>query len=200
MNAKPSKPGPMQVAAYLLGSMDGAGRLLIEQYAAANVQFLAELEAKRAAMIATAQQERLSPPSRLKTSLFTRLEIQDDPVGRDFPPYIHSKTQVADFMPWIGEALKQLAASTEDFDCIPVGASADTITCLAKMSTSIPEEVHTVEIERVMLIEGHCDFVVGHEIHHFGPGDRYQIPLHVPHSAHNTSPKPCIFIVQRSIA
>jgi mannose-6-phosphate isomerase-like protein (cupin superfamily) len=200
MKEMPPKPDDAQVRAYLLGGLDAEGRQWVEMYAAANVKFKQALEAKRAAMEAATKAASVAPPASLKARLFAQPEIQDDPVGRAAPPYIHSRSQIRDFMPWIADALTQLAASTADFDCIPIASSEDTVTLLAKMCSSIPEETHTLEVERVMLVEGYCDFIIGDQTHHFGPGDRYQIPLHVPHSAHITTPQPCIFIVQRSQA
>jgi mannose-6-phosphate isomerase-like protein (cupin superfamily) len=200
MKKLPSKPDDAQVAAYLWGALPAQEALDVERYAATDAEFAAQLDSLRANMNQASLQAAVDPPAAVKRRLFDSEALLDDGVGRDFPPYIHSQVQVADFMPWIADALAKLAESTEDFECIPVGASSDTYTFLAKMCTTIPEEVHTVEIERVMLVDGQCDFIVGDVVHSFSPGDRYQIPLHVPHSAHNTSSKPCIFIVQRTTA
>lgn len=159
-----------------------------------------QLAAMRASMAQAIQNAAVKPSAKSKADLFARLEITDDPVGRDFPPYIHSKVELADFMPWIAEAMTTISQSQADFDCIHVASSTDTHTFLARMCSSIPSEVHAVEVERVLLVDGCCDFVIADEVHHFGPGDRYQIPLHKPHHAYVTSDKPCIFIVQRTMA
>jgi mannose-6-phosphate isomerase-like protein (cupin superfamily) len=199
MKQLPSKPTQQQIQAYLLGDLSPAEALQIEQYASLDPAFASLLEQQRQSIAGKVTRGATPPPPTAKDRLFQRAEILDDGVGRDFPPYLHSKSTLEDFSPWISAAMAQLAASTEDFECIPVGASQDTVTCLAKMCSSIPEEVHTTEVERVLVVEGHCNFKVGDQIFSFGPGDRYTLPLHTPHSAYTTTDQPCIFIVQRTM-
>lgn len=185
--------------AYLLGELSGTAAREMEQYAVAHPAFAASLEDLRVALTADLQTIKRQPPTSAKSKLFGRPEILDDAVGREFPPYINAHSKIDDFMPWMSEAMVTLADNTADFECLPIGASEDTFSFLAKMCSSIPEEVHCTELERVMLVQGACDFIVGGEVHHFGPGDQYNIPLYTPHSAHVTGDEPCIFIVQRTV-
>ena len=199
MKHLPLKPDEDQVSAYLLGVLSAAEELLVEHYAATDSEFAVTLSRLRTSMETSARNSRVAPPASAKSKLLDRFEIVADPVGHLFPPYINAHTTLEDFKPWLTEAMAILAHDTADFECFPIGASEDTFTFLAKMCSSIPEEVHVGELERVMLVEGFCDFVVGGRVHHFGPGDHYRIPLYTPHSAYVTTPNPCFFIVQRTM-
>lgn len=199
MKHLPSKPDDAQIAAYLLGNLSAPETHDVERYAATDPQFKEHLEMIRSAMATDLPATETEPSPSVKSKLFARTEITEDRVGTDFPPYIHAQSKVEDFRPWMAQAMAQLEGSHADFDCLPIGASDDTFTFLARMCSSIPEEVHVDELERVMVVEGFCDFVVGGTVHHCGPGDMYRIPLYTPHSAHVTTADPCYFIVQRTM-
>jgi len=199
MKHLPSKPDDAQIAAYLLGTLPAPEALAVERYAATDPQFKEHLEMMRSAMATRVAPLEAEPSPAVKSKLFARTEITDDRVGTDFPPYIHARSTVEEFRPWMAQAMAELASSNADFECLPIGASEDTFTFLAKMCSTIPEEVHVDELERVMVVEGYCDFVVGGAVHHFGPGDMYRIPLYTPHSARVTTADPCYFLVQRTV-
>ncbi len=199
MKPQISKPDDAQIAAYLLGTLPAPEALDVERYAATDLHFKSHLEMMRSAMANHVGPVEAEPSPAVKSKLFARTEITDDRVGADFPPYIHALSTIEEFRPWMAAAKATLANSREDFECLPIGASEDTFTFLAKMCSTIPEEVHVNELERVMVVEGFCDFVVGGAVHHFGPGDMYRIPLFTPHSARVTTPDPCYFLVQRTM-
>jgi mannose-6-phosphate isomerase-like protein (cupin superfamily) len=199
MKHLPRKPDEDEVSAYLLGSTSRADELLVERYAATDAEFADTLDRVRTTMETSVSNSKVTPPASAKSKLFERPEIVSDPVGKAFPPYINAYSTIEEFRPWFVEAMVTMAQNATDFEILPIGASEDTFTFLAKMCSSIPEEVHVTELERLLLVEGFCDFVVGDNVHHFGPGDHYSIPIYTPHSAYVTSPNPCFFIVQRTV-
>ena len=63
-----------------------------------------------------------------------------------------------------------------------------------------PEEIHTNEFERFLIVEGSCDIQIGETVHQLQAGDFLSIPLFENHFVTVTSSIPCKVILQRVAA
>jgi hypothetical protein len=127
-----------------------------------------------------------------------RIQALEAADGNPAPPIVNSQSKAADYAPWIGQRLDALRARSEEFVCVPLAKTEDTETYLVKITVGIPQEVHTTEIERILILEGTCEFLVGDELTAYGPGSQLRIPLHKVHEGWITSPEPCYVVLQRT--
>lgn len=186
------------MAAYVLGGLGPEEAAEVERHAAQDAAFAQALAELRDVLDLQAELGGVQPSARAKERLMASEAVQNDRVGIDFPPYLHKGSRVEDYAQWMQPTLARYAESKEDFECTLIGSSKDTQTFLVRMCTGVPEETHVHELERVMVVEGHCYFFIGGVTFPSGPGSMYAIPLHTPHSAVVTTAQPCIFLVQRT--
>jgi mannose-6-phosphate isomerase-like protein (cupin superfamily) len=138
------------------------------------------------------------PPMKALENVLQRVNAIEAARATDEPPFLNAASRAEDYVRWTQPAWEEVLASAEDLYCRRIGKSDDTTTYLVKMCSGIPAETHTDEIERIMILQGECEFVIGEQRLAVGPGDQFAIPLYLPHSAVLTGSEPCMFIVQRT--
>ena len=81
-----------------------------------------------------------------------------------------------------------------------IGYAPEVTTAIVWIKEMAPEETHTDEYEKFLIIEGTCDIVIEHKVHQLKAGDYFSIPLHANHHVVVTSEIPCKAILQRVAA
>lgn len=182
---------------YVLGALSDEEALAVEAAAAIDDELAEQLDDFRYVMEQSARSAAVAPKPKARDLLFATIDGLAD-LDRSRIPLINSRSRAEDYAHWTEPHLAGMRASDEDFICIPLGSDDRATTFLAKMCSSIPTESHTDEIERILVLEGDCEFQIGDEVRALGAGSAFTIPLHLPHSGWVTTPAPCYFIVQRS--
>jgi mannose-6-phosphate isomerase-like protein (cupin superfamily) len=186
------------VELYVLGSLPADEALEMEARAMNDPALLAEIDALRATVEQWAVQDGRKPAARVFEGLMGRVSEIEAGRGADEPPFLNAGSKAEDYVRWTAGLRDEVMAVPEDLYCRKIGKSEDTVTFLVKMSSSIPVETHTDEIERFLILEGNCEFQVGPKRYVLGPGDQFTIPLHVQHTGWLTGADPCLFICQRT--
>lgn len=194
--------GPLEemLTMYVLGGLSAEESMAIEARSVQDPEFHKLLEAHRNSLEHAVRKVSVRPRSAVFGQLMQRVDAIEQARPTDAPPLIHSQSKPAEFAPWIDALLPEMRASQDDFQCMPIGSTEDTQTFLVKVGTGIPQEVHTTEVERILILEGECEFLVGGERKACRAGSQVTIPLHLPHEGWVTSTNPCYFIVQRSVS
>jgi mannose-6-phosphate isomerase-like protein (cupin superfamily) len=165
---------------YVLGSLPPEEARNIEAASMKDPVLRAEIDALRTTMEKWATLDAKRPPVKARDQLLQRVAEIEASRTTDEPPFLNAASRMEDYVRW------------------SIGKSEDTTTYLVKMCSGIPPETHTDEIERIMILQGECEFVVGEERLAVGPGDQFAIPLYLTHSATLTGTTPCLFLVQRT--
>lgn len=116
------------------------------------------------------------------------------------PPILHAGSSRSDYAEWLELPQMVAPATYEDPYFIPIGQTAQALTAIVWMRNGSPEETHTDCIEKFLILEGTCEIQLPDSVQKLQPGDKYSIPLHVPHTVVVTSSFPCKIIVQRVAA
>lgn len=185
---------------YVVGGLSAEENTAIEARAAQDAEFLKLVEAHRSSLENDVMKLSERPRGAVFGQLMKRIEAIEETRPSNEPPFIHSNSLPSEFAPWLETHWPRMRASQEDFKCMPIGSTEDTKTFLVKVGTGIPEEVHSTEIERILILEGECEFLIGDERKTCKAGTQVTIPLHKPHQGWVTSTNPCYFIVQRSVS
>ncbi|MES2557255.1 MAG: cupin domain-containing protein [Bacteroidota bacterium] len=116
------------------------------------------------------------------------------------PPILNENSTIEDFQLWID---REDMVAPEDFEEVhaKIIASTPEMTCaMVWIKNMAPEEVHTNEYEKFLILEGSCTIVVGAEENKLVAGDYFAIPLFEDHKVIVTSEEPCVVILQRIAA
>ena len=137
-------------------------------------------------------------PMMLATIDYTeRMENGEKPTN---PPALHALSKISDFEPWLNRDDMQ---EPDEYDAMHgkiIGASEEKTTLIVWLRYGAPDETHTEEYEKFLIVEGSCDITIGEKVHHLKAGDFLSIPLHINHRVEVTSDKPCKIILERAAA
>ena len=183
---------------YVLGGLSADECVAIEARSVQDPEFHQLLELHRHNLEDAVTKVSARPRAAVFGQLMQRIDAIEQARPTQEPRLIHSQSKPAEFAPWVEGLLPDMRASKDDFKCLPIGRTEDTHTFLVKVGTGIPQEVHTTEVERILILEGECEFLIGGERKACHIGSQVTIPLHLPHEGWVTSTNPCYFIVQRS--
>jgi len=116
------------------------------------------------------------------------------------PPELHQGSRISDYNEWIMRPDMELPADFNDFYAKIISATPERTTAIAWLRYGAPEEVHSRELEKLLILEGSCNVIMDDTVHAFNPGNVIEIPLHVPHTIIVTSSLPCKVILERKAA
>lgn len=115
-------------------------------------------------------------------------------------PILNENSNPSDFDQWITREDFVVSQEIEDLHVKLICANPGVTCAMVWIKTMAPEEVHTNEYERFLILEGKCTIRVGNEYNELGPGDYFQIPLYIDHEVIVTSKELCKVILQRVAA
>jgi mannose-6-phosphate isomerase-like protein (cupin superfamily) len=117
------------------------------------------------------------------------------------PVELHPGSRISDYAAWLNrQDLAELPSGFDDLHARLIGYTEKMVTAIVWMRSMAPQETHTDEYEKFLILEGSCDVSIGTDIHSLVPGDYISIPLHVSHHIKVTSLQPCKVILQRVAA
>jgi len=188
---------------YVLGETTDDETKKVEEMAANHKLVQDEIEHISEALFTYAQTCAVAPNPSIKAFLMAtidyteRLENGEEP---GFPEIIHEQSKPSDYNAWV---LREDMVLPHDFDGLHariIGYTPEVTTAIVWIKEMAPEEVHTNEYEKFLVLEGSCDITIGDGVHHLWPGDSLSIPLHQTHFVSVTSQIPCKVILQRIAA
>lgn len=191
------------VQLYILGYASDDECREFESLMAVHPEIAAAFNEQQEALAEAVDEIRVAPHPNLKPLVLatfdyiSRLEAGEEPA---FPPVLNEHSTVEDFQRWIDR--KDMVAP-EDFEEVhaKIIAATPEMTCaMVWIKSMAPEEIHTDEYEKFLILEGTCTIVVGTKENKLVAGDYFAIPLYEEHRVIVTSEEPCVVILQRIAA
>ncbi len=119
---------------------------------------------------------------------------------QSFPPMLHEGSQISDYFEWLSRPDMQVSSESENVYARVIGYTPKVTTAIIWIENMAPEEVHTVELEKFLIVEGTCEITIEKDVYKLAPGDFFQIPLFKSHTVRVTSNIACKAILQRVAA
>lgn len=188
---------------YVLGNSTRQETDLVEQMAATFNEVRAEINSIGEACEFYAWAHAIAPgpivrPFVMATVDFTeRLKNGEE---SSFPPELQEGSDVNDYSEWLDRKDMVLPVTFKDLHAKILSYTPKSLTAIVWIKDRSPEEVHDIEYEKFLIVEGTCNITVEDDVYSFVPGDYFCIPLHKNHQVIVTSPIPCKVILQRIAA
>ncbi|MBK8634430.1 MAG: cupin domain-containing protein [Saprospiraceae bacterium] len=116
------------------------------------------------------------------------------------PPTLNPQSKITDFSQWLERADMQ---EPEEYDSMYgriINSDEVQTTMIIWLKEGAPDETHTDEFEKFLIVEGSCDITIGEDVHSLKSGNFLSIPLFVNHNVVVTSEVSCKIILQRTAA
>lgn len=188
---------------YLHGSLDEKEQILVTQALAKYPELKQELKEIEFALLKHAENYAVKPHGVVKPMLlatFDYLERLKNGEAPSFPPLLNEHSTLADYSQWLDRKDMARPQDMEAMYARLIAHESDKVTAIVWLRFGAPDEIHTNEHEKFLIVEGTCTITIGAEEHHLKPGDYLSIPLHVNHHVTVTSSIPCKIILQRIAA
>ncbi len=162
-----------------------------------------ELEKSEEELLNFTSKNEVAPHPSLQPLVFAtfdyikRMESGEIPVQA---PILNKNSNIQEFQEWINRVDFVAPEEFEEIHAKIICATPEITCAMVWIKNMAPEEVHTDESERFLILDGTCTIRVGEEFHQLVPGDFFQIPLHLDHEVIVTSKIPCKVILQRIAA
>ena len=188
---------------YVAGNTTLQENALVERMMDGYVEVRQEVNAISEACEIYALSLSLAPSATAKTFLMStidyteRLKHGETP---SFPPELQEGSLVTDYSEWLSRQDMTAPDGLSGSYAKIIGYTEKVLTAIVWISDKSKEEVHDIEHERFLIVEGTCDITVEEDRYPLGPGDYFAIPLHKNHQVIVTSACPCKVILQRVAA
>jgi mannose-6-phosphate isomerase-like protein (cupin superfamily) len=186
---------------YVLGDTNADETSQVELMATEYAEVRDEINAISDALEAYATMYPIAPDPIIKPFLAAtvdyaeRLKSGEQPIA---PPILHPDAQIHDYAEWLNRADMKLPAHFTDVHAKIIGYTPEAITAIVWIKEMSPQEVHDVQHEKFLIVEGTCTITIeDHGAHQLVPGSVLSIPLHKNHTIVVTSDIPCKVILQR---
>ena len=190
-----------KLEAFVLGTLPADERFAVLRASNGFAEVREEISRLEEALERSVQSPGATPGPLLKANILDRLKgdawHQDTPGD---PPIVHAGSSRSDYAEWLDRPEMVAPATFEDPFYIPIGQTAEAITLVVWLRNGAPAETHTDCVEKFLVLEGSCEIQLPNATHKLQVGDKYSIPLHIPHTVVITSSMPCKLIVQRVAA
>ncbi len=184
-------------------SLEENERLIVEQALLLYPELKLELEDTELALLNHAQYHAIKPHGALKPMLLATLDYLERLKKGEVhtsPPMLHQHSVISDYAEWLERDDMKRPADMESIYARLIAHETDKVTAIVWLRFGAPDEVHTKEHEKFLIVEGTCIITIGGKVHMMKAGDFLSIPLHVNHHVTVTSPIPCKIILQRITA
>lgn len=191
------------VQLYILGYASDDECREFESLMRIHPEIAAEFESHQKALAEVADEHPIAPHPNLKPlvlATFDYISRLENGEEQSFPPVLNEHSTIEDFQLWIE---RDDMVAPEDFDEVHakiITATPEMTCAMVWIKNMAPEEVHTDEYEKFLILEGSCTIVVGTEENKLVAGDYFAIPLYEDHKVIVTSEEPCVVILQRIAA
>jgi mannose-6-phosphate isomerase-like protein (cupin superfamily) len=123
-----------------------------------------------------------------------RLRKGEQPVTA---PLLNENSRIEDYAQWLTDPGM---VAPEGFDAMfakIIAFEPDKTTAIVWLRYGAPDETHTNEYEKFLIVEGSCEITIGREVYIMKAGDYLTIPLFINHNVRVISEIPCKIILQR---
>ncbi len=188
---------------YVLGMTSDEENIEVTRLAAENIEIKNEIDAIENALQLTAEAStpEISPATKamiMATIDYTeRLKNGEEYV---LAPLLSKNSKIDDFKTWLNRPNMQIPDDFESVDAKIISANPEVKTLIVWLKHGAPMEVHDIEYEHFLIVEGTCTITIGNDIHNLVSGDYLSIPLYIGHSVKVTSAITCKIILQRVAA
>ena len=117
-----------------------------------------------------------------------------------FPPDLNNGSKISDYTEWLNRTDMVLPTYSTDLYARIIGYTPQVTTAIVWIKEMAPQEVHTDEYEKFLIVEGTCDITIEDDVYQLKAGDFLAIPLHKNHHVRVTSDTYCKVILQRVAA
>ena len=188
---------------YVIGDITESEVLMVEQAIAKNPSLKQEILIIEKSLEIFAEHHAKPVDAVTKPMLFAMVDYAERiKNGEEYvnAPSLNQDSRISDFNPWLSRPDFQSPQEHGDMFGKIISADDEKTTILIWLKYGAPDEIHTNELEKFLVVEGTCDIIIGGKTHSLVPGDYLAIPLHVVHSVKVTSDFPCKIILERSAA
>ncbi|HYG49935.1 MAG TPA: cupin domain-containing protein [Flavobacteriales bacterium] len=188
---------------YLLGMASEKEAIEVEKMAALHEEVRNEMNAIATAIEKQAMETAVEPHANMKPLILASLDFMKRIYGGEqigFPPELNENSKAADYNEWLLREDLSVPAEFDNIYARIIGHTPEMTTAILWIKHMAPEEVHTNEYEKFLILEGTCDIVIDGKTHSLVPGDYMAIPLYAEHHVKITSSIPCKAILQRVAA
>ncbi|MBA3828187.1 MAG: cupin domain-containing protein [Taibaiella sp.] len=188
---------------YVLANASPEEILLVEQMAAVHEEVRNEIVeiSKAVEKYAELHAEEPDPVAKIfiiaTIDYMARMKNGETP---SLPPVLHTGSKIADYAEWLNRKDLELTEPLEYAEARIIGYTPEATTAIIWLKYGAPPEMHTDEMEKVLVVEGNCEIIIGGEVNVMAPGDVLMIPLFKSHHVKVTSDFPCKIILQRAAA
>lgn len=181
---------------YSLGVLEPVERREVEVMAARHPEVDAALQDLAGLMEVGLEQAANHAPTAFKADFLSALDEDSRfPAGRPEP--LHKGSRLEDYHPWVEAADLSALASERNVTLIPLYEDEAMSMYYGQVRRGLREEVHHDELEKILVLDGHCDIFFAGAVRHYGKDDFIHVPMHVPHEVTITSTEPCVMLLQR---
>jgi len=117
-----------------------------------------------------------------------------------YVPSLIEESKGSDFDKWLDRDDMQEPDEYESMHGKIIGASDEKTTLIVWLKHGAPDETHTDELEKFLILEGTCNITIGDKVHSLVAGDYLSIPLFINHRVEVTSSTRCKVILERAAA
>lgn len=190
-----------QLDEYVLGTLPKEVAIQMAAQCAKDPLSQEQVRATNAALEALAMSGAVAPPKDLRNKVLLALDTaRKEEVRSGAIPYLHTGSSEHDLAEHLRGPEIFLPEGTSTFHQIVLEATPERCTVVVWLKDGFPEEIHSDQVERILILEGSCEVQLGDDLHALRTGDTITIPMHVRHSVRVTSNEWCKAIVQRVAA
>lgn len=191
------------VQLYILGYASEDECREFESLMKVHPEIAAAFDKQQQVLADVADEMKVTPHPNLKPLIlatFDYISRLDEGEALSLPPVLNENSTIEDFQLWIDREDMVAPEDFEDVHAKIIAATPEMTCAMVWIKNMAPEEVHTNEYEKFLILEGSCTIVVGTEENKLVAGDYFAIPLFEDHKVIVTSKEPCVVILQRIAA
>ncbi len=188
---------------YVIGDLPKSEMLRVEKAMEQDESVRLEILEIEKAMEAYALHNAVSVAPAVKPMLFAALNYQSRLENGEVPvlsPALNAQSKISDFSQWLEREDMQEPEAYDSMYGNIIDSNEEKTTLIVWLKDGAPDETHTDEIEKFLIVEGTCDIQIGDAVHSLKSGDYLSIPLHINHNVKVTSSFRCKIILERSAA
>jgi mannose-6-phosphate isomerase-like protein (cupin superfamily) len=186
---------------YCLGLLNRAESERIENDLRKYPSLRAEADAINEALNAYSCSDQVKPPERLKDQIWQTLENlqQEELMAISNLPLLNKYSDKNNWLKIVKPLLAEKPADKKIFIRV-LREDEEIFQSLIWTKVDYPDEVHDDLQECFMILEGACECYVGDEVIKMGPGDYFEIPMHLHHDIKVLTPHVLAVVQRRKVA
>jgi len=186
---------------YALGMLSVEESRDVESEAVRSKEVGDELLRIQSVLRTLAEVQAVAPPESVKRRVVEAIEREvKERAASGRPPVLHSASTAADYAAWLNDPKVVCPADAGPMHIVPLYQGEGEGTGVLWLTLGAPEETHTDEIEKFLILDGSCEVEFNGHVHTLVPGSVLSVPLHTPHTIRITSAVPCKILLQRIAA